>query len=274
MSVIVQSGFVGNVEPIDNARVCFDAHAATGTASGSASGADPDWVTDGETWSVWQGSGASVSLTITFASTYTTGYAALAAHNIGSTGASVSLQTSTDGNTFTAPSGITAHSPDDDSAIVWLFGNASIRAVRFVFSGGSAAPQVAVAQAGEVLEFPRLANFVGLPISESERVSYRHQQSITGDVLGRAVQGAHLEFQVVIQHLPETFRTATGDITWKGFKAHIEATGPFFVIPKASSYPDDVAYARCTEQPRFERALPNAAASGAVTLSCMGYRAP
>lgn len=272
MSVVIQSGFLGNVEVIDNARICFDAHAATGTASGTASGASAAWVTDGETWTVWEGSGASVSLTITFASNLTTGYAALAAHNLGSASKSVALHTSTDGTNFSAHTGISTHAPDDDGAIVWLFANTSLRAVRFVFSGGSTAPQVAVAQAGEVLEFPRLSTFTGLPISESAQVRYRHQQSVTGDVLGRAVEGADLNFTLQIDYLPETFRTAAGDITWSGFKAHLEATGPFFVMSKPSSYPDDVAYARCVEHPRFERTMPNAAASGSVTLSCMGYR--
>lgn len=263
MSVVIQSGFLGNIENIDNPRICFDRHTATATATSTASGSSAAWLVDGETWTVWEGGGTSQTVTLTFASAVT-GYAALAAHNLGSTGATVTCQAG-----LTTVGSI---SPDDDGAIVFLFGNTTVTSVTFTISGGSAAPQIAVAQAGEVLEFPRLSTFVGLPISESQQVRYRHQQSIRGDVLGRAVEGADLRFDLQIDYLPETFRTAAGDITWSGFKTHLEATGPFFVMSKPSSYPDDVAYARCVEHPRFERTMPNAAASGSVTLSCMGYR--
>lgn len=265
MSVVVQAGFAGNIEPIDQPRICFDKHTATATATSTASGADVAWLVDGETWSVWQGGGTTQTVTLTFPSAVT-GYAGLAAHNLGSTGATVTCSV--------GGSLVGSISPDDDSAILFLFANATTTNVSFAISGGSAAPQIAVAQAGEVLEMPRLCNFVGLPISESETITYRHQQSIAGDVLGRAVMGAQLDFQVVIPYLPETFKAASGDITWAGFKKHVEGTGPFFIASKPSSYPDDVAYARCVEQPRFERSMPNAGSSGTVTLNCIGYRAP
>lgn len=121
---------------------------------------------------------------------------------------------------------------------------------------------------------PQLSVFTGLPISESKQVRYRHQQSIKGDVLGRAVEGADLRFDLTVQNLPETFRAASGDVTWKGFINHVDNTGPFFIAAKPSSYPDDVAYARAMERPRFNRERANLNNSGAVTFQCMGYAAP
>jgi hypothetical protein len=274
MSVVIQSGFTGNAQPIDQPRICFDKHTATAAASGTASGYDPALVTDGETWSLWRASTFTSTLTITFASNQSTNYAALGAHNLGSGSSDVQLQTSTDGSTFVNATGISSHSPTDDSAIVWLFETASLRAIRFSFSGGFLPPTIGVAQAGEVLEMPQLSVFTGLPISESKQVRYRHQQSITGDVLGRAVEGADLRFDMTVQNLPETFRAAAGDITWKGFINHVDNTGPFFIAAKPESYPDDVAYARATERPRFNRERPNLNNSGAVTFQCMGYAAP
>lgn len=263
MSVVIQSGFTGNSEPIDQPRICFDAHTATGTATSTASGYDPNWVTDGETWSVWRAGSTSANLTISF-STQTTSYAALAAHNLGSIGATVTCRV---GGLF-----VGSISPSDDSAIVFLFSARSASSVQFVISGGVA--QVGIAQAGEALEMPRLSVFTGLPISESKQVRYRHQQSIRGDVLGRAVEGADLRFDLTVQNLPETFRAAVGDVTWRGFLDHVDSTGPFFIAAKPSSYPDDVAYARATERPRFNRERANADNSGSVTFQCMGYAAP
>lgn len=263
MSVVIESSFTGISEPIDQPRICFDKHAATGTATSTASGYDPNWVTDGETWSVWRAGSTSSTLTISFGF-QATSYAALAAHNLGSIGATVTCLVG----------GVTVGSisPSDDSAIVFLFSALSASSVQFVISGGVA--EVAVAQAGEALEMPRLSVYTGLPISESKQVRYRHQQSITGDVLGRAVEGADLRFDLTVQNLPETFRAAVGDVTWRGFLNHVDNTGPFFIAAKPSSYPDDVAYARATERPRFQRERSNADNSGTVTFQCMGYAAP
>lgn len=263
MSVVIQSGFTGNAQPIDQPRICFDKHTATATATSSASGYDPAWVADGETWSVWRAGGSSSTLTLSFSS-QTTSYAAIAAHNLSDIGATVTCRV---GGTS-----VGSISPTDDGAIVFLFSSRSASQVQFVITGGTA--EIAVAQAGEALEMPQLSVFTGLPISESKQVRYRHQQSITGDVLGRAVEGADLRFDLTVQNLPETFRAAAGDITWKGFINHVDNTGPFFIAAKPSSYPDDVAYARATERPRFNRERPNLNNSGAVTFQCVGYAAP
>jgi hypothetical protein len=257
MSVVIQSGID------DKPRICFDKHTSTVGVTSSASGYDPDWMLDGETWSVWQAGGTTQTITLSFSS-QTTSYAALAAHNLGSIGASVTCKVG----------GVTVGSisPTDDSAIVFLFSSQSASQVQFVITGGTA--EIAVAQAGDALEMPQLSVFTGLPISESKQVRYRHQQSVTGDVLGRAVEGADLRFDLTVQNLPETFRAAAGDITWKGFINHVDNVGPFFIAAKPSSYPDDVAYAQATERPRFNRERANLNNSGAVTFQCMGYAAP
>jgi len=257
MSVVIQSGIN------DKPRICFDKHTSTVGVTSSASGYNPDWMLDGETWSLWRAGSTTQTITLSF-STQTTSYAALAAHNLGSIGASVTCQVG----------GVTVGSvsPTDDSAILFLFSSRSASQVQFIITGGTA--EIAVAQAGDALEMPQLSVFTGLPISESKQVRYRHQQSITGDVLGRAVEGADLRFDMTVQNLPETFRAATGDITWKGFINHVDNVGPFFIAAKPSSYPDDVAYARATERPRFNRERPNLNNSGAVTFQCMGYAAP
>lgn len=272
MSVVIQTGFSGTAEPIDHPRICFDKHTATAAASSSASGYNPDWVLDGETWNPWRAGSATATLTIDFGSSQQTDYAALAAHNLFSVGASVQLQTSTNGSTFIDATNVGLHTPTDNSAIVWLFQKTSLRAIRFSITGGVA--DIAVAQAGEALEMPRLSVFTGQPISESKQVRYRHQQSITGNVLGRAVEGADLSFELTVNNLPETFRTATSGITWKGFLNHVDNVGPFFIAAKPFKYPDDVAYARAVERPRFIRETPNRLLSGSIVFNCMGYAAP
>ena len=260
MSVVIASGFEGIVEPIDNPRIGFDAPVSEGTASSSADGYDPNWAADGETWSVWEAGGNTSSLTISFPS-QTISYAGIAAHNLASIGGSVSCSA---GGSI---------SPTDNDAVMFLFAPQTASSVTFTFSGGGPA-RVAVARAGAVLEMPRPSVYLGTPISQSRQVTYRHQRSIRGDILGRAVEGAQKNFEFTTNNLPETFRESTDVASWNGFLRHIDNVGPFFIAAKPLSYPDDVAYVQAAERPRFTRETPNRALSGSITISCTGYSAP
>lgn len=260
MSVVIASGFTGIAEPIDNPRIGFDAPVSTGAASSSADGYDPNWAVDGETWSVWEAGSNVSSLTISFPA-QTISYAAIAAHNLASIGGTVSCSV---GGSI---------SPTNNDTIMFLFLPRVESSVTFSFTGSGPA-RVAVARAGAVLELPRPSVYLGTPISQSRQVTYRHQRSLRGDILGRAVEGAQTNFDFTVNNLPETFRAATGDITWGGFLRHIDNVGPFFIASKPLSYPDDVAYVQAAERPRFTRETPNRALSGSITISCTGYSAP
>ena len=276
MSVAIGTGFTGVAQDIDQPRICFDAMPATAVvASGSAPGSDPEWVTSRETWDYWTADDATAQINIGFGAAVSIDYIGIAAHTLGSTGATVrpAFQL-TDGGAYAVAPDVLAHDPTDDGAILFLFAPRAVWGVRLLISGGVSAPQIGVFQSGQALEFPRKSLYTGQPISESKSVTYRHQKSIRGDVLGRAVEGSGMDFSVDISNLPETFRAAAGDITWKGFVRHSESVGPFFIAPKPFSYPDDVAYAQVKDQPRFQRALANKAASGQVVLNCSGYVAP
>lgn len=266
MSVFIEPGFTGNDEPINNPRICYAKHDVALTVSASAPGFNKDWLLDGETWNFWRGNQTTQFIRMTFTDA-TTGYAAIAAHNLGTTGASITCQV----NGVTVAGGV---QPQDDSDIVFLFDNRTANDVLLFVFNGTANPEIAVVQTGPVLEMPRKSVYTGLPISESKQVRYRHQQSIRGDVLGRAVEGAELAFDMTVQNLPETFRTSTADVSWKGFLNHVDNVGPFFIAAKPQKYPDDVAYAQATERPRFNRETPNSRLSGAVTFQCKGYAKP
>lgn len=275
MATIIGNGYTGTTQPLTSPRVCYQSFSvdSTSASGGSAAGTYTDWVTDGETWSVWTAGATTTTLNITFGATAVAiDYVGIAAHTLGSTGADVQLAFQlTDGGAYVTQADVGSHTPAGDGAILWLFDRRDVFGVQVQISGGTSAASVAVFQAGQAFEFPRASTFLGLPISEAAQISYRHQRSIRGDVLGRTVEGAELQFEVAIANLPETFRTGTD---WQGFKAHVQDVGPFFIAPKPAAYTDDVAYARLTDQPRFNRDVPNRRASGSVALSCMGYLAP
>lgn len=259
--------------PIAHPRVGFQKHAATVTATSSAAGSNPQWLMDGETWSVWTAGGSSVTVTLTFASGQVVDYLGIAAHTLDLAGSTITLEANT-GSGFVAVAGLQSLPITTDSAIMMMFGPLVATALRVVITGSSA-PSIAVMQAGQMLTFPRLSQFTGLPIAESEQTTYRLAQSVTGNVLGRAVEAAELAFSVSINYLSEEFRTETGAASWQAFTKHVRDVGPFFIAGRPSdNYRDEVAYVQARQRPRFERATPNREISGSVTLECVGYKRP
>ncbi len=271
MSVIVSSTYVDGALP----HLCHEAQGGTVSASASASGSDPDWLVDGQTFTIWEAAGTSGDVSIDFGSTaQAVGYVGIGAHTFGTQGATVRPSFMlTEGGSYIDATDVVAHTPADDSALLWLFPERMVYGVRLSFSAATAAPYAAVFSAGASLVMPQRSIFTGTPISESDVTTYRHQRSLKGDVLQKTVQGAHLDFEITVQNLSEDFRRGDG---WSGFVDHVRGsgTGGFFVSPKPEAYPEDVAFAHVQERPRFVRQTPNKRVSGEVNLSCKGYRAP
>lgn len=272
MAVVIGNDYAGTIEPLYTPRICYEAYAASIGASTTAAGTSRDWLKDGETWSVWQATSTTAQINLVFSEALTVDYIAIAAHNLGATGAAVrpAFQASS-GGSYAVAADLPSHSPNEDSAIVWLFEPRVVWGVQLQITGGSAAPAIAVYQSGQSWEFPRASVFTGLPISESDQIRYRQRTSLNGDILGRAVEGAGLQFSVEINNLAETFRASA---KWQAFREHIKNSGSFFIAPKPLSYPSDVAYAQLTDQPRFERTKPNKLLSGSLNFNCVGYKAP
>lgn len=268
MTTIIAPAHLGLNYPLDYPRVCYHKADTTVTASGSADGADPAWLDDGETWSIWQADAATVTVDLTFSEATDISYVGIAAHTLDLAGSTVEVLIDTGAGFATA--GIPTATSVDDSAILFLFNPVTADAVRLSITGTDA-PQIAVAQAGLATEIPRRSTYIGKGISESEQVSYRHAKAVRGGVLSRVVQGAELSFSVSLEHLSEDWRR--GD-DWQGFVAHTREDGGFFIATKPSKYPEDVAYAQVTSRPVFERAIPQRNVAGSVTLDCIGYKRP
>lgn len=270
--IYIASGHIGVASELDHPRFCFQKWPATATATSTAAGTEPAWVMDGETWSQWKAGSGGASLTLAFGAARDVSYLGIAAHDLDLSGSTIRVQIDT-GAGFTDVAGLNAIQPPDDSAILCLLGPVSCVAVRLVITG-AVAPYVGVMQAGLAMELPRRATYTALPISESEQTSYRHAQAVKGAVLGRAVQGAELAFQIDIAHLSEEWRQAAGVASWQAFTKHVRDVGPFFVASRPSKYSDDVAYGQVTQRPRFDRAIPNHRLAGSISLAFKGYKRP
>lgn len=263
MSVIVSQGVFDRDLP----RLAWRNETGTITASTEADGFDAAFAYAEEVVNAWKPTAVPADWTVTFSTDKLVSYVGIGAHTIGSQGATVKVQVSDGSGGWDDVAGAVT-SPTDNTAILFLFPEMTKSAVRIVMTGAVA--EIGYILVGAVTIFPRRSSFTGLPITESQKVEYRDNTSMTGKPLGRTLQRDGLEFTVEVKHLPETFRSNE----WAAFREAMERGGRqfFFYAAKPGSYPDEVALAWQRSPAPFDRAIPNKAVSGQISMTCGGYR--
>lgn len=163
----------------------------------------------------------------------------IAAHNLGSTGSTVLVQTaSTLGGAFTTRATIT---PTDDSAIAVMLNNAgvpySVREIRLVVTGASGAVQIGIIRAGVALQMTQPV-FAGVrPIGLSRLVESRQAISETGQWLGRMIQRQASQTDMNWTHLDGAWYRSS----FQPFAKALPQT-PFGLIQNPSAMPESVAW--------------------------------
>ena len=269
MSVVIEAGFTGVAQGLNNPRLCWRKVAGTVTASTEAEGFDAEFAYSEELVNAWKPTAIPADWTVTFDDDAEVSFIGIGAHTIGSSGATVKVQVADGLGGWDDIAGSEV-SPSSDDALLFLFDAVEVGGVRVVLTGEIA--EIGYILTGQATEIPRLAQFTGLPITESQQVEYRDNTSMTGKPLGRTLQRDGLEFTVEIENLPETFRSTE----WAAFREAMERGGRqfFFYAPKPDKYPDEVALAWQRQPAPFERAVPNKNISGAINMTCGGYRQP
>ena len=269
MSVVIQSGFVGIDEDLTYPRIGWNNISGTVTSTGTdADGFPAANARTNVTYTAWQSTTAGQEWRNTFASAQSVAYVGVAVHNAGTLGATITVR-KLSGGTWSDWTGSPSASPSNDDAILFLLSPESVDGIGIEVTG--AAARIGVIRAGAIMEWPRRAQWTGLPITESQQLRYNFNESETGNWLGRTVVSSGNQFEVNIDNLSETYRTSA----FADFAAHANTgDGPFFIAPRPLDYPNEVAYAWPTETVRMSREIPNKLASGSVGLSLMGYRAP
>jgi len=271
MTVVIESGFIGAEYDLNHPRIGYERVAGALTTNvPSEDGFNAQNAETPLTYTAWQPTSVPAVWRLTFVGggTETISYLGIGVHNIGSSGATVTLQ-SFDGATWANWGGGMSVSPDNDDAIMFLVEPAAVNGIGILIEGAVA--RVGTISAGDVLEWPRKATWTGLPITESETNRYNVNQSDTGNWLGRTRIASGLEFDMTIDNLSETFRRGE----FETFRNHANTgDGTFFVAPRPLDYPDEVAYAWSPETIRMERNVPKKEIAGSVSMSLRGYKAP
>jgi hypothetical protein len=230
------SGYtVGANQPLNHARILWQPITGTVTADGT-NGA---LAANDYTYQRWAAGTLTANWKIVTAANASVDTVFIAAHNLGSTGSTVLVQTAaTVGGAFTTRATVV---PTDDSAIAVMINNAGtpyvVREVRIQVTGASTAVQVGIIRAGVALQMQRPV-FGGVgPIGLTRVVETRQQISETGQFLGLTIQRQARQTVMDWQHLEAAWYRST----FEPFSLALPQT-PFGLIQNPSRMPESVAW--------------------------------
>ena len=233
---------VVNLDPaLDNKTVILwynhgERSATTVSAAGQLPGFAATNVIDPATYNSWEAnSSLSARLEFAFNVPRIVKGVGIAAHTIGSSGATMGLRYSTDGATWERAH-LMSPTTDEDIFII-LPTNMQYQYWDLNFS--VAAPKVGVVFMGPVLTFPSTPIDSYTPVHHSRQYTKQFNRSIQGQFLGNRVMGSGGTMSVQFPHITRSW--VDGPLT--GFEDHYNRGGTFFYAGWPGGKPQDMAYA-------------------------------
>jgi hypothetical protein len=230
--VVIQDAFDPAV-PLTHSRIGIDNIARSGTvdASSEAAGFPAISAANPLTYEFWKPTAFPAWWRVDAGAPVTVDYVGIAAHNLGTIGSTVEVQSSTDNSTWTT---VDSHTPTSDAPIMFLFAPVSARYWRITVTGEAVIGAVYI---GKVLEMQRAA-FAGInPIDLSRRTVIRPNRSEGGQWLGRSVIREGSFTSVGFRHLTNAWYRANFDPFVEEARSY-----PFFFAWRPEGYPDSVGY--------------------------------
>lgn len=244
MSVVISSQFVltDQAFPLNHARIGINSAlvGATVTATSTATGFDPENVIDGTTYDYWRPTTGNATLTAVFTEIQEIDYLGIAAHDLGTAGASIQLQHYIDGAWTDTTD---AYEPNQfdalatgDKTIMLFFNRVFTDRIRLVITS-SQVYSVGVVYAGKAFAFERPFYQGHRPLSLNRTTSIVHHISEQGLDVGRYIRrkGARTTIQVNNQ-TPGFMRNKVAPLI------QARRTKGFFFAWRPDSLPDDVAF--------------------------------
>ena len=230
----IQTGFNPTI-PLSHSRIGHKTYTRTGNASASSEQVDfpADAPLNELTYEFWRPTALPATWTLDAGSSVAGNFIGIAAHTLGTSGNTVTIQGSNDNTTYT---NIDSYSATDNSPIMFLFADVSYRYWRLTISDG-AIPSIGVVFVGTVLEMLRPCYGGLTPISLSRDSVIRPNRSEGGQWLGRSVIRSGSSMRVGYANLDNSWVRTT-------FKEFIEdaVIYPFFFAWRPDNYPEDVGY--------------------------------
>lgn len=262
--ITVESGFTGTTYALTTPRIAAGAYTGTVAVSTEATGYEGVNALTGVTYTAWQPTALPADWTLTFTSAAVS-YVGIAAHDLGSVGATVNVQRWTG----SAWSTVASQTPTDDSAILFLLTRRTAQTTFRVQITGSSVPTIGVIWIGDVLEFPLKAEFAdSLPFNEATEVSFATQISEGGHTLGRYALRRVQQVSMTVNYLSETWAAANLP-TLAGWLED----GPVFMADRPSGYTASVVFGETDEALQGPRTFRVLEAARGITIALKGYSA-
>lgn len=248
----------GNPEYVDGRSViCYDdisqlsgavlSASATATAAGTAT-YDAANAFDGLTYDYWKPStGGAQWLKIALAASAVVDYLGLAAHNLGTLGATVQLQGSLDDATYVnlLPEGTFV--PTDDGPIVRLFTEKAYRYFKLTTTPPSGTQQIGVLMLGRSTPLQRGVHVGHRPAPFSRDVRYTTNESEGGNFLGRSIVRVSNETEIALSNMTARWYREK----FEPFALQAESR-PFFFVWDRHRRPDEAMFGYATNRPSLE----------------------
>lgn len=229
----------------NNPIVFWESEAATAGTLSTSIGTEVESAAlsaTGTTYDAWIAtpSAGETALQLVLPSSQSLNAIAITAHNIGSIGASVRAEYSTNSGASWVDAGAGVVNPDDNRAIMFYFDDVSADYWRLRVTGaGSNDVEIAVAFWGNALTIPQRLYQGYTPPIVPTNVMLQSNVSQGGNLLGAAITRQGSSAEVSITYVGPGF--IRGD-DFKGFMTHHNEGKGFFWAWRPSKYPEDLFY--------------------------------
>lgn len=232
--IFVQNTFSPTI-PLSHSRIGIDNIVRTGTVSASSaqSGFPASAAKNPLTYEFWRPSSLPATWTVDAGAPVSINYCGIAAHTIGSSGAALTVQYSTDNSTWVS---VLGENQSDDSPMMFLFTPVTARYWRISITG-SVIPSVGVVYFGSALEMQRPCFANISPINFNRTTVIRPNRSENGQWIGRSVVRQGVSTSVSFRHLDYDWYRDNFDPFVK-----LAIKYPFFFAWRPDNYQDAVGY--------------------------------
>lgn len=244
--------------------VLFDSVLSRGTFTFSSEvvGAEAANALEETTFDYWTPTAVPATLTTESAMTEKVDCMAIAAHDIGTTGATVSVEHSADGVIWVE---VGSHAPTDDTTIVMVFKPVTAKWWRLVVSGAVAS--IGVVRMGFRLVFPSGINTGYTPINLARRITVQGGVTVGGQFGGQRITKRGASTTVSVAAMDRSFV----DNDMADFHLHYDEGRSFFWAGGPAIFPNDVAY--CWRPPTGGEIKPSYVESGVLAEFSMTIEA-
>lgn len=266
MGVILESGYSvpGGDQPLTHSRIAHSGNWITGgtiTASSTATNFDADAADNSLTFEKWQPSSLAATWENNFGGSQDYDYALIAAHNMGTQGNTLEVQTFATGSWTDL---IPATAITDNMPILCIFSEQSDTRARIRITNGSA-PSIAVVKFGKALQMQRPFYGGHSPIDLARQTVVRSTYSETGEFLGKTKQRTYFSSDFTWEHLTADWvRT-----NWRPLQLAVE-TEPLAIAWRPETY-SEVAFGQTDSIPIPQNSGGRNWMSVTLSMRAIGY---